>query len=363
MQIHPTQIIYPNTQRISSMDAFLDAVKLDFDLFQQQGYFASATKEAIYLIRIETTQQVFNGVACGIAVERYWQGNIKGHEATISAKEEKQMELLQERKAQVKPVMLTYPQVEAIEEWIAQYQTQEEPFLEIERYNNWHIVWQVTKKQDIQQLQQLFLKHVTDLYIADGHHRTHVTARLSAYLEKPLLLYSTLFSSTQIKITAFHRVIDGVQGRNVETFLAAVNQVCEVKTATAWKLTPDKHEIQMYALGKLYQLTWKPEVLASYTTDSAILDAILLDRFIIQEVMQIKDIRETNLVHYVGGGSESIAVIQKLVDKDSDRVGFFLPPIQIEEFITVVQEGVLLPPKSTFFEPRMLNGLLVYEWE
>ncbi|NJL74131.1 MAG: DUF1015 domain-containing protein [Saprospiraceae bacterium] len=133
MHIQPTQIIYPNWKRIHSTETFFDAVKSDFDAYQQQGNFHWCSKEAIYLMRIETAAQIFNGVACGILVENYRNGNIKGHEATISAKEEKQLELLQERKAQVKPVLLTYPSAQAIENWIANYQAQEAPLYEIQK--------------------------------------------------------------------------------------------------------------------------------------------------------------------------------------------------------------------------------------
>lgn len=364
MHIQPTQIIYPNWKRINSIENFFDAVKSNFDAYQQQENFHWCSKEAIYLMRIETSAQIFNGIACGVLVENYWNGNIKGHEATISAKEEKQLELLQERKAQVKPVLLTYPSVQAIENWIASYQAQEAPLYEIQKNGNWYIVWQVAQKQSLQRFQELFAQYVSTLYIADGHHRTRVTARLAQYLDKSLMIYAALFSSAQIKITAFHRVIEGIKGRTVAAFFDAIAKVCYIQEVSTWNLSPPKHHLQMYALGKLYSLTWKPEILTSSgTNQAAALDAALLDKYIIQEVMQIKDVRESDQISYIAGDTGSVESICKLVDKDKDRVGFFLPSIQVEEFMSVVNAGVILPPKSTYFEPRMLNGLLVYQWE
>lgn len=362
MQIRPISLLHPLLDQLSSTENFFNTVKEQYNIYKEQNLFGLMERPAVFVYQIQKGKtKVYNGIVAATAIEDYWNGKVKGHEATLEVKELQQLELLKERKAQVKPILLTYPKVKEVERWILAIQRSHRLFSEVEANKSVHRLWRVDGSDAIAVLQQLFAEYVPQTYIADGHHRTAVMSKWAKEVGGNPILYCTLFASDQIGILPFNRVIDGVEERSLTEFLKEMETLCDIRKISRPFVHPPKHCLQMYVQKQWYALIWKPEILATYTHKVERLDPYLLDQTILKQVMNIQNIRESDQVKYVGGLEGSIKKMKKLVDSEKDRIGFYLPPVRMDDFIQVVNEGELLPPKSTWFEPRMLNGLLVYD--
>ncbi|MEM8526372.1 MAG: DUF1015 family protein [Bacteroidota bacterium] len=361
MQIHPSQLLYPLLDQIDSQEIYFSSAKERYSSFKNAQLLEQVERPSIFVYQIQKGDQIYNGIMATLTMQDHKAGKIKGHEATLEAKELQQLELLEERQAQVKPVLLTYPKVAAIETWIRAIQQTHTSFLKVTLKKTTHCLWKVDGQNAIQKLQWLFKEYVPTTYIADGHHRTAVTARYAAEHSKNTNLYCTLFSSDQIEILPFNRVVDGIEERSLKAFLKEMEELCDIRKIDRPFVHPPKNCLQMYVCKQWYALVWKKSVLKTCTNPVEKLDPYLLDQRILKNVMQIKNIRSSDQVKYIGGAEGSIKKMTKLVDTEKDRIGFYLPPVSMQDFLEVVNAGSLLPPKSTWFEPRMLNGLLVYE--
>jgi uncharacterized protein (DUF1015 family) len=362
MKIRAEQFHYPLLERTLSPENYFKQVKEQYPLFKSEGLLAAVARPSVFVYQIETQHgKVYNGIATTVAMQEYADGNIKGHEATLTAKELQQLELLEQRQAQVKPVLLTYPKVSTIEQWIVAIQESHQLFLELEYNHQTHRLWRVDGTDAIRAIEQLFEQEVSTVYIADGHHRTAVMSRWDAKKPEDAYLYATLFSSDQIEILPFNRAVEGVAKRSFDEFFKELDGLCDIRKIGKPFLHPPKHCLQMYVRNQWYALIWRPEILATCIHPIEQLDPYLLDQRILKTVMNIADIRESNKVKYIGGLQDSVRRIKNFVDKDEERIGFYVPAVRIDDFLQVVDAGALLPPKSTFFEPRMLNGLLVQE--
>jgi len=364
MQIKATQLLYPSLDKVESISNYFSNAKEDYKRFRKEGIYKTIHQPAIIVYQIEAANgKQYSGVSASIPMKEYESNHIKKHEATLTPKEEQQLVLLEEREAQVKPILLTYPKVTQIEKWIKNIQEASPVFQEVKVKKVVHRLWKVDVPSKIQEIQQLFKQYVPNTYIADGHHRTAAAARWNIGKSNKTDLYCTLFSSDQIDILPFNRVVDGVEERTLKAFLKEMEELCDIRQIEKPFLHPPKHCLQMYIRGQWYALVWKKQILVSCKDVVEKLDPYLLDHRILKKVMQIDDIRNSRQVKYVGGLEGSIKKMKSSVDKEKDRIGFYLPSIRMEDFLTVVNSGEVLPPKSTWFEPRMLNGLLVYNLE
>jgi uncharacterized protein (DUF1015 family) len=361
MQILPVPVLFPNFDKIEQLSHFSNEVKHNFLNFQTHQYFQSKKEKSIYIYRIDTPERCYQGIAAAVSISAYLNKTIKGHEETLELKEKKQLELLKDRCAQIKPVLLTYPAVAEIEAWLSAQQIN--PFLfSFQQGINQHTIWEIHQPDEIIHIQQLFNKHVAQTYIADGHHRTTITAKYAKALGKPLHLYCTLFSSSQVEILSFNRVVEGIPERTLEGLMRHLSQWCIVEPSKS-KHSLEKHCLKMYVQQQWYDLTWRASLFAQDPSKQKMLDATLLDVELLHHLMNVDNTRSNNRIHYVMGDDPNFEALTKMVDEDENRVGFCLAPVSVEDFIHLVNEEQLMPPKSTWFKPRMLNGLFVYELE
>ncbi|NJK83827.1 MAG: DUF1015 domain-containing protein [Saprospiraceae bacterium] len=224
----PSSILFPNFDRIEPSSHFFADVKYDFLPLYENDYFKPNNRPAIYIYRIDTQQRFYQGITAAVPIEAYWKGDIKGHEGTLEMKEKQQLDLLKERKAQIKPVLLTYATVPAIENWILKQQSNR-PFIHFKQGENKHTIWEVHQAEQIADIQQLFAEQVVQTYIADGHHRTTITAKYAEEIGQPLHLYCTLFSSSQVEILSFNRVVEGIPERNLEGLIKHLSNWCMIE--------------------------------------------------------------------------------------------------------------------------------------
>lgn len=363
--------VYPNLARVRpSIGSFLDQVKEAYPSLRAAGYFMSVPEPDCFIYQIEGAKRSYTGVIACLDVLDFLEGRILQHERTLEAEEEKQMRLLLERRAAVKPVLMAYPNAGPLDQWISAFMQNQAPFMEInlEKEKSRHRVWRVAEAADLTALAALFDEHVPRVYIADGHHRTVCSALLYKRLQtenKENIVYDRflcgLFPESELEILAFNRIVQLPDHLDVETLLSRLGLWCTVKPLRKKRQPLKKHEMTLFVGDACYSLGWKKEVLRAYAGAPAILDTALLNDKILGDLLGIHDVRTDRRVTYTESPKGWRAIAQK-THEETGCIGFCLFPVSAGEFFAVADAGEVLPPKSTWFEPRMKNGLLVQEF-
>lgn len=371
MRIQPFQAVYPNTTYITSAESFFDTVKTDYNEYKESGFFDKCKQPGIYIYRISKAHRHYTGIIACADIKDFVEGKIKKHENTLAAKEQKQLQLLLRRNAQVKPVLLTYEPVKAVDKWVERNIKKNKVFysLGFEDEGQSHTFWKIEDKKEIAQIQQLFADEIPATYIADGHHRTSTLALLNRRMKKEKSeksydqLLSAYFPTTELEVLDFNRVIDGLEEVSLSTFMAKISQLFDIKILPAPVKPKRKHQILMYVNREWFMLTWRKKILKKITADKPeyLLDATLLNEKVLRDICDIEDIRTGTQVYYIEGPKGVDGVRRKTLKK-SDSVGFCLYPVDLQDLMKVADHKRSMPPKSTWFEPRIKNGLIVLEY-
>lgn len=370
MHIKPFRAVIPRLDYITAIDSFFNAIKEEYNDYHVSGFFKAADREALYIYQIEKKGRTHHGLIACSEIQDFLEGNIRKHEHTLAAKEQKQMQLMLRRKAAVKPVLLTYPEVPSIKDFLEKYPRKKTPILDVyfESEKAHHKLWEVSDKDAIVQIQELFELHVPYTYIADGHHRTSTTAMMyHRHLEGKLvgdyhLLLCAYFPTSEIEIQAFNRVITGFGDLSPVNFMARLSKFAEIDILEGAEKPRCKHEVTMLIAREWYRLRWKESVLLEYADEAATLDAAILDDKVLKGLLGIEDVRTDLRIKYVEG-PKGLKGVAKHARKSDETVAFCLYPTQMEEVLKLADADKVLPPKSTWFEPRMKNGLIVQEFE
>lgn len=369
MNLNPFQAIFPKTEYISSADHFFSTVKEEYPEYMESGFFEKSPKEGLYVYQITQQNRSFLGLIGCVDIEDYNSGRILIHEKTLAAKEQQQIHLLLKRGAQVKPVLLTHPKSNNIDSLLRQQIKKSPPFYEVafELTEERHSFWEIQDGDLIQRFQSLFNKEVPNAYIADGHHRSSVTA-LMENRTKSLddrksydQLLCAFFPTTELEILDFNRVIEGLNEVTPTFFMAKLSQLFDIEEMPEPTKPTKKHEITLYINKEWYKLTWRKKVLEAYKDEPVILDVTLLNEKVLNGILNIEDVRMDLRVKYVEGPKGLDGIKDKTL-KTEQRIGFCLYPVDMNDFIKLSDAGNTLPPKSTWFEPRIKNGLIVKEF-
>jgi len=366
MHLLPFRAIYPKLDMIASPDAFFGNVKVEYASYRKSGFFLECREESLYIYRIRDHKRDYTGIIACVSIQDYLNGMIKKHENTLSFKEQTQTELLLSRTAIVKPVLLTYPPVEAILAFSEDLILSKKPYFEIhfKADKQLHQFWSVADPGQILLLKALFEQYVDRAYIADGHHRASSMAhmyKLTGQKSKSSpydRLLCAFFPSSQLEIEDYNRVVEGLEDISLTTFMANLSQVVDIEVLKKPARPQEKHEMVMFINREWFRLRWRRRLLESFTGEEVLLDVQLLNELILEKILGIGDVRTDDRVKYIEG-KQGIRGVRERVGKNVNRVGFFLYPVLMDDFMRIGDEGIMLPPKSTWFEPRMRNGLLV----
>lgn len=369
MRLTPFQAIYPNLDYITSPDSFFDNVKEEYNDYYASGFFNKTAQDGFFIYQITTPVRSYTGLLACVDIRDFIDGRIKKHEETLSDKEQKQIQLILRRKAAVKPVLLTYPRQKVIYQFLQEYTQQHPPFFEVtfEKELGLHRFWEIKDGENIQQIQALFHQQVPCTYIADGHHRTSSVAVLFERLQAlPTALdysqlFCALFPSSDVEILDYNRVVDGLSEVSLTTFMAKLSQVCEIEILDHPEKPRQKHEITIFVNREWFKIKWNKEVLQEFQHLPTILDTMLLNKKILQKILGLEDARSDLRVEYVENPRGLDGLRQETLQKETN-IGFCLYPVRLEELIALADAGHTLPPKSTWFEPRMKNGLMVKDF-
>ncbi|MCB0521937.1 MAG: DUF1015 domain-containing protein [Lewinellaceae bacterium] len=369
MHIQPFQAVYPDTGLISSADHFFSNVKEKFNDYWDSGFFKKLPQEGLYIHRIHSPKRIFTGMVACIDVQDYLDGHVKKHENTLAAAEQEQTQLLLRRSAQVKPVMLTYRKVQAIDDILNHYAAAHPSFLEVhfDEVDEQHQFWEIKEGLIIQQLQALFQEQVADTYIADGHHRTSSAAMLFKRFGKKKAdnpfrwLPCAFYPTTELEIHDYNRIVEGLNDLKPTVFMAQLSRVFEIEVLKKPHKPARKHELTMYLDRAWFGLRWRKSVLDTYKNEPVILDVNLLNEQVLKGILGIRNVRTDARVKYLQG-PKGLDILKERTLKNEERLAFCLHPVKMEDFLQISDLGGVLPPKSTWFEPRIRSGLLVRQF-
>lgn len=370
MHIRPFEALYPDQALVTAEPEFFDNARESYPHFLQAGFFNKTDTPALFLYQIQASERRYTGVLACTDLHDYLEGDIKKHENTIRAEEEKQMRLTLEREAAVKPVLLTYPENEEIDQFLDTYAAQHPVFLELHfpADQQIHRLWAIREPESITRIQQLFVTNVPHAYIADGHHRMCAMALIVENTKSDRLrriysdVFCSFFPSRQLDILEFNRVVEIQDGTGVLDFLKNLEQLFDIQPLDGAEKPAQLHEMTFCTILGWYRLRWKPEVLQEFAGERVILDTMLLNELVLNRLLGIREVRDDRRVSYINA-PKGLEAIQTEVANQLNRVGFCLYPVQFEDLKNLVEAGKTLPPKSTWFEPRMKNGVIVKPYD
>ncbi len=366
MKIIPFAASLPKLKLIASADSFFGTVKYDYPLYRQNGFFEKHTHTSIFVYRIRGSSGKHIGILACADIDDYLDGKILKHENTLAAKEQEMINLLIQRKAMVKPVMLAHKPHKNLSEIYKKVIQEQDPAMTLvfENLDEVHELWDVKDEATIRSIQDIFEADIEQLYIADGHHRTSTNAYLYQNLKdakeavsfKKLL--SGFFAFDQYSIYDYNRCVEALTNITPSHFVAQLSKYFDIEILKVPGLPSQKHQITMVMRREWYLLTWRKKVLKEYKDEDVLLDAALLDEKVFKKILGIADTRSDSRINYISG-RKGIPGVLKYVLKDEVNVGFFIQAVTMEEVVKVADLGKVMPPKSTWFEPRAKNGIVV----
>ena len=306
------------------------------------------------------------GIVAGVSAAEYESGRIRKHELTRADKEEERTRHVEIAGAQTGPVFVTYRAQAEIDGIVAKTVAGRPEYDFTTDDGIGHTVWVVGEDADIAALRDAFLK-VETLYIADGHHRAAAAAAVSRMRRERGIaargdeachwILAVLFPHDQLRILDYNRVVRDLQGLSAAAFLEGVGTKFRIETDPAAKKPARPHEFGMYLDGRWRRLAWKRKT--AYRDPVRNLDVTILQEELLGPVLGIQDPRTDRRIDFVGG-IRGMAELERLVDTGGFRVAFSLYPTTLEEMMRVADAGRVMPPKSTWFEPKLRSGLFVH---
>ena len=349
--------------------AYESAVE-QFQKFQDKGWLVQDDKEHYYIYAQTMNGKTQYGLVVGAFVNDYMTGNIKKHELTRRDKEEDRMKHVRICNANVEPVFFAYPDNEVLDSLLARYAATKPEYDFVAPDDGFrHQFWVITDEADIKTVTEEF-KKMPSLYIADGHHRSAAAALVGAEKaknnknhkgdEEYNYFMAVCFQASQLTILDYNRVIKDLNGMEVAEFLKALEKNFTVELKGKDEYRPTKlHEFSMYLDGNWYSLVAKP---GTYDDNDPIgvLDVDISSRLILDELMGIKDLRSDKRIDFVGG-LRGLGELKRRVDSGEMRWALALYPVSMQQIMDIADSGKIMPPKATWFEPKLRSGLVIHK--
>ncbi|NIK92169.1 DUF1015 domain-containing protein [Mangrovimonas sp. CR14] len=339
--------------------------------FKEDGIFIEDEKPTYYVYRIVNRDgDVFNGIIAAASAVDYEKDAIKKHEDTLAYKEIIFKEYLKAVGFNAEPVLLTYPDNASIAQIIAKVQKNRPEYEFTTTYRDTHYMWLVEDDQSIQKIQAEFEK-MPVIYIADGHHRSASSFLLYEDLrsenpnhnpQEPYNYFmSYLIPESDLKIYEFNRLVKDLNGLSKEEFLIKLDAWYRIENRGKKAYKPSKqHHFSMYMDGEFYSLYLRKS-LYKFETALDTLDAQLLYKTILNPILGISDLRHNDRIEYTNGKND-IVDVKSCVDSGDYKVGFGMVPATVEQMKQIANEGLTMPPKSTYVLPKLRSGVTIYEF-
>ncbi len=342
----------------------------NFELWQKKGWLKQDEEPYYYIYAQTMAGRTQYGIVGCSSVDDYMTGKIKKHELTRPDKEQDRMVHIRTNNANIEPVFLTYPPVKELDEIVKKIVRKEKPEYDFTSEDGFgHHFWVIRNTETINLIQRIFHEKVQFTYVADGHHRTAAAALVGKEkqeknpkhqgTEEYNYFLAVHFPSDQLRIIDYNRTIKDLNGLTGKEFLAKLETGFKVRKKGSKIYKPKRlHNFSMYLDGIWYSLSARK---GTYTDSDpiGILDVTILTNQILAPILDIQDLRRSKRIDFIGG-IRGLGELKKRVDSGEMKVAFALYPVSMKQLITIADSGNIMPPKSTWFEPKLRSGLVIH---
>jgi len=369
LRVTKAEIDLPPGIDVHSKEVY-DKVVENFAMFRNNKWLIQDSEEKLYIYAQTMEGRTQYGIVGCTSIVDYFNNKIKKHELTRKDKEEDRMIHVRITNANVEPVFFSYPANSNIDEIVNNIVVWNKPtydFITDEGFG--HQFWTIDDKATIKEIIKIFNKEIPSLYVADGHHRTAAAALVGEEkrknnpnhngTEEYNFFMSVLFPDNQLKIIDYNRVVKDLNGLSNKELLQKLDEVFIVEKKGSDIYTPAfLHNFAMYIDGEWYSLTAR-EGTYDDKDPIGVLDVTILSSLVLDHILDIKDLRTSTRVDFVGG-IRGLGELRKRVDSGDMKAAFALYPVSMKQLIDIADTGNIMPPKTTWFEPKLRSGLVVH---
>jgi uncharacterized protein (DUF1015 family) len=362
LHITKSEIDLPESVDIHAMEVYQQA-KSNLDAFIKRDVLFRESKECFYIYQLIMNGRSQTGLVCVSSVDDYENNIIRKHEFTRPEKELDRINHIQISGAQTGNVFLAYRSNDRMDEIIEKWKETKSPVYDFEADDQIrHTIWIVNDSNVCDEIEAVFNEQIPYTYIADGHHRAASAAKVRKALGEKATsaadyFLTTLFPSNQLYIMDYNRIVKDLNGLSKEAFMTALERDFEVREVAAAYRPAALHHFGMYIDHKWYELVARE---GAYTNDPiGVLDVTVLQLKVLDAILGIQDPRTDNRVEFVGG-IRGLEELERKVNSGSFAAAFSLFPVTIEQLFDISDAGSVMPPKSTWFEPKLRDGLLTH---
>jgi uncharacterized protein (DUF1015 family) len=349
-----------------------DKVVENFKMFRDKGWLVKDAEDKLYIYAQTMDGRTQYGIVGCTHIDDYFNNVIKKHELTRKDKEEDRMIHVRITNANVEPVFFSYPAHNEIDTIVENIVKNQKPIYDfVADFDGFgHHFWVIDDKATIARIVEIFEKEIPALYVADGHHRTAAAALVGKEKkannpnhtgkEEYNYFMSVIFPDNQLKIIDYNRVVKDLNGLTEAQLLEKLQKTFDVKEQGTEIYKPAKlHEFSMYLGGKWYSMTAQQ---GTYNDNDPIgvLDVTILSNLVLDEILGIKDLRTDKRIDFVGG-IRGLGELKRRVDNGEMKVAFALYPVSMKQLIDIADTNNIMPPKTTWFEPKLRSGLAIHE--
>lgn len=341
----------------------------NFQKFQDNGWLVQDTNEHYYVYAQTMNGRTQYGLCVAAAVSDYMTGNIKKHELTRRDKEEDRMKHVRVNNANIEPVFFAYPHNNELDAIVAQITRREPEYDFVTADGFGHHFWVIDDEATIERITQLFAA-MPAMYIADGHHRSAAAALVGneKRLQNPNhrgdeeynYFLAVCFPDNQLTIIDYNRVVKDLNGLTDNEFLAKIAEHFDIEDKGTDIYKPARlHNFALYLGGHWYSLTAHPDTYDDHDP-IGVLDVTVSSNLILDKILGIKDLRSDKRIDFVGG-IRGLGELQRRVDSGEMRMALALYPVSMQQIIDIADSGNIMPPKTTWFEPKLRSGLIIHK--
>ena len=362
------EIDFPVGKDEHDADVYEKAVE-NFHMFQREGWLVQDEEELYYIYAQTMNEKTQYGLVVCAHVDDYMSGKIKKHELTRKDKEEDRMKHVRVNNANIEPVFYSYPENEEINKIVERVIEQKAEYDFVSEDGVGHHFWLVSDKKDIDKITEIFASFPV-MYIADGHHRSAAAALVGAEKaaqnpnhtgnEEYNYFRAVCFPDNQLTIIDYNRVVTDLNGLTPDELLEKLEKNFEIEPTGTEIVRPKAlHNLSIYVDGKAYNLTAKP---GTYDDNDPIgqLDVTITSNLILDEILGIKDLRTDTRIDFVGG-IRGLGELKERVDSGEMAFAMALYPVTMKQLMTIADTGNIMPPKTTWFEPKLRSGLVIHK--
>lgn len=340
----------------------------NFKLWKERGWLVREDKEKYYVYAQTMGKRTQYGLVLCAHTDDYASGVIKKHELTRKDKEDDRMVHVRIQNANIEPVFFAYKDNAKLQAIVAKAAAGEPEYKFVDENKFTHTFWVIDDDAVIARITEIFTTQVDAFYVADGHHRTAAAARVGAEKkaqnphhtgdEEYNFFMAVCFPESELAIIDYNRVVKDLNGLTEEGLLKALEEDFELSAASEPYNPTGLHNFSMYLGGKWYSLTAKP---GRYDDSDPIgvLDVTILSKLVLDKILGIKDLRTDKRIDFVGG-IRGLGELSRRVDSGEMKVAFALYPVSMAQLIRIADTGNIMPPKTTWFEPKLRSGLAIH---